>query len=106
MKTSKRARHINQLVKSIVDAATGSAKSAPDEVDSTKNPAAVELGRKRGLKGGPARAKKLSNNHRSERAMKAARRVGLKSDNVIRVSRPGNASGIPAPYCNHVVATP
>jgi hypothetical protein len=37
-----------------------------------KNPAAVELGRRGGLKGGPARAKKLTKEQRSESARKAA----------------------------------
>ncbi len=38
----------------------------------TKNPAAVELGRRGGLKGGRARAQKLSPARRSEIARKAA----------------------------------
>ena len=38
----------------------------------TKNPAAVELGRLGGKKGGPARAKKLSKKRRTEIAKKAA----------------------------------
>jgi len=38
-----------------------------------KNPAAVELGRLGGLKGGPARAAKLTPEQRSEIARKAAR---------------------------------
>jgi hypothetical protein len=37
-----------------------------------KNPAAVALGRLGGLKGGPARAKKLSKEQRSDIARKAA----------------------------------
>lgn len=37
-----------------------------------KNPAAVELGRLGGLKGGKARAKKLTKEQRSEIARKAA----------------------------------
>jgi hypothetical protein len=36
-----------------------------------KNPAAVALGRKGGLKGGPARAKKMTPEERSESARKA-----------------------------------
>jgi hypothetical protein len=40
--------------------------------DSGKNPAAVELGRLGGLKGGPARAKKLGKKKLSEAARKAA----------------------------------
>ena len=38
-----------------------------------KNPHAVALGRKGGLKGGPARAEKLTAKQRSESARKAAR---------------------------------
>ena len=38
----------------------------------TKDPAAVALGRKGGLKGGPARAEKLTPARRSEIARKAA----------------------------------
>ena len=40
--------------------------------DSTKNPAAVLLGRLGGLKGGPARAAKLSARRKKEIAKKAA----------------------------------
>lgn len=40
--------------------------------EKTKNPAAVELGRLGGLKGGKSRAKKLSSQRRSEIARKAA----------------------------------
>ena len=47
---------------------------ATDEAppDESKNPHAVALGRMGGLKGGPARAKKLSAKERSEIARKAA----------------------------------
>jgi hypothetical protein len=38
---------------------------------SKKDPAAVELGRRGGLKGGPARARKLTPEQRSESARKA-----------------------------------
>ncbi len=38
-----------------------------------KNPAAVELGRRGGLKGGKARAEKLTKEQRSEIARKAAK---------------------------------
>lgn len=38
-----------------------------------KNPAAVELGRRGGKKGGPARAAKMTPEERSESARKAAR---------------------------------
>ena len=46
-------------------------KPASDQVG--KDPAAVALGRKGGLKGGPARAKKLGKKQLREAAQKAAR---------------------------------
>lgn len=67
---SKKPRDPNQLGKMIVDAATGQTeKPKPDN----KDPAAVALGRKGGLKGGKARAESLSPEERSEIAKKAAR---------------------------------
>lgn len=70
MARPRRPRDQNQLGKLIVDLATGQAEEpAPPE----KDPAAVELGRRGGLKGGKARAKKLSAKERSEAARKAAR---------------------------------
>lgn len=70
MAKPKRPRDTNQLAKFIADLATGDAKEAnPYE---GKNPAAVELGRLGGLKGGKARAKSLSAKKRSEIAKKAA----------------------------------
>jgi len=44
----------------------------PDDGGPGKNPAAVELGRRGGLKGGAARAAKLSAEERSASARKAA----------------------------------
>ncbi len=61
---------LNQLAKRIVDEATGEA--APVEQKPEKNKAAQELGRLGGLKGGAARAKKLTAEERSEIAKKAA----------------------------------
>jgi len=55
----KRPRDTNQLAKRIVDLSTGQAEEEKSE-DSGKDPAAVALGRKGGLKGGKARAAKLS----------------------------------------------
>lgn len=61
---------MNELAKSIVDEAT----DQEQEVDyGDKNPAAVELGRLGGLKGGKARAAKLSPEERKEIARKAAK---------------------------------
>ena len=70
-RSRKRPRDPNQLGKLIVDIATGEADDAPPE--SEKNPAAVELGRKGGLKGGNARAAKLTAEERSEAARRAAK---------------------------------
>ncbi len=47
---------------------------------SAKDPAAVELGRRGGLKGGPARAAKLSSQERSDAARKAASARWAKRD--------------------------
>ena len=66
--SSKRPRDLNQLAASIVDAATS---DAPDEKPE-KDPAAVALGRKGGLKGGKARAAKLTSEQRSAIAKRAA----------------------------------
>ncbi len=67
-----KGKHLDfsQIAHAIVDLAT----DEKDQVEepTTKNPAAVELGRLGGLKGGPARAKKLSKKKRSEIAKKAA----------------------------------
>ena len=62
---------LNQLAKSIVDQATGDAPKPTEQP--AKNPAAVALGRLGGLKGGAARAKKLTAQERSEIAKKAAK---------------------------------
>jgi hypothetical protein len=56
---------VNQIAASIIAQLTG-------EPLNGRNPAAVALGRMGGLKGGPARAKKLSKARRSKIAKKAA----------------------------------
>jgi hypothetical protein len=68
--SSKRPRDLNQLSKLIVDLSTGEALPEPPD---TRDPAAVALGRKGGLKGGKARAKKLSADDRRRAASKAAK---------------------------------
>jgi hypothetical protein len=68
----KRPRDISQLAASIVSDATSEEKPTP-EPPSKKNPAAVALGRLGGLKGGKARAAKLSAKKRKEIAKKAAK---------------------------------
>ena len=70
-KKPTRPRDTNQLAKSIVDIATGEVKKG-EQSQPEKNPAAVALGRLGGLKGGRARATKLSPKKRSEIAKKAA----------------------------------
>ena len=55
----------------IVDLATGEAED-PDPTNDGKHPAAVELGRKGGLKGGKARAAKMTAAERRNAAKKAA----------------------------------
>lgn len=65
-----RPRDTNQRAKLIVDLATGQVEETdPNE---GKNPAAVELGRLGGKKGGKARAEKLSPEQRVEISKKAA----------------------------------
>jgi hypothetical protein len=71
-RSRKRPRDPNQLGKLIVDFATGETDDAPPS-EPEKNPAAVELGRKGGLKGGKARAESMTPEQRSEAAKKAAR---------------------------------
>lgn len=67
--SKKRPRDLNALAASIVGEATG---ETPPEEPSTKNPAAVALGRLGGQKGGKARAEKLSAKRRKEIARQAA----------------------------------
>ena len=86
----RRPTDINQLAKAIVDAATADqAEPGADQVDAAevsdltpakahppepdKDPAAVALGRRGGLKGGKARAAGMTAEERSEAARKAAR---------------------------------
>lgn len=73
-KKSKRPKDdINWLAKGIVDAATADPKDdVPEQGSPAKNQAAVELGRRGGLKGGKARANALTNEQRVEIARKAA----------------------------------
>ena len=66
----KNIRDINVLAAHIVEQSTGEPTPKPE--DSKKNPAAVALGRLGGLKGGKARAEKLTPEQRKEIAKKAA----------------------------------
>lgn len=79
IKKPKRPRDTNQLAKSIVDIATGDASPIEPKSDG-KNAAAVALGRLGGLKGGKARAKKLTEKQRQEIASLAAQARWKKAD--------------------------
>jgi hypothetical protein len=69
-RSRKRPTDPNELAKQLVGEATGETpKFDPDE---GKDPAAVALGRKGGLKGGRARADSMTPEQRSEAARKAA----------------------------------
>lgn len=69
-RSRKRPADLNALAASIVNDATDEDKVEPE--DDGKDPAAVSLGRRGGLKGGKARAEKLTAEQRSEIAKKAA----------------------------------
>jgi len=62
---------LNQIAASIVSQTTGPGPKAKAEPE--KNPAAIALGRLGGLKGGKARAEKLSPARRKQLARKAAK---------------------------------
>ena len=68
-----RPRDANQLAKLVIDIATGAVEdqAEPKPEDAEKDPAAVSLGRRGGLKGGKARAAKLTPEERREIARKA-----------------------------------
>jgi hypothetical protein len=77
-RSRKRPRDPNQLAKLIVEIATGEIEDTSES--SGKDPAAVALGRRGGLKGGKARAESMT----AEERTKAARRAAL-----VRWSKPG-----------------
>jgi hypothetical protein len=64
MAKKKRPSDINLIASQIVSEATE--EQPADNIQPQKNPAAVALGRLGGLKGGPARAKKLSKKKRAK----------------------------------------
>lgn len=68
----RRPADLNSLAASIVSDATDEDK-ANEPADDGKDPAAVALGRRGGLKGGRVRADMLTPERRSEIARKAAR---------------------------------
>ena len=70
-KRLRRPRDPIALAKIVGDIAT---KQIEDRVDDARNPAAVQLGRLGGQRGGKARANKLTAAQRQEIAQKAARK--------------------------------
>jgi hypothetical protein len=70
MAKKKKSPDVNVLASEIVTEAT---QEPTNKNQPQKNPAAVALGRLGGLKGGPARAKKLSSKKRKEIAKNAAK---------------------------------
>ena len=74
---NKRPADTNKLAFNIVQESIG---EAPEPEDEGKNPAAVALGRLGGLKGGKARAAKMTPEERSEAARKAAKARWDKQD--------------------------
>ena len=75
-RSSKHQKDAQELARSVLDAVVPDAGDKPSEEpapeEPQKNPAAVALGRLGGLKGGKARAEKLTKKQRSDIAKKAA----------------------------------
>ena len=70
MQRTKMPRDPNQLAKAVVDLATG--QRSPEPVRE-KDPAAIARGHLGGIKGGAARAAKMTPAERSESARRAAK---------------------------------
>jgi hypothetical protein len=68
-RSSKPPADENRAAKSVIDQIDQLTSDQPEQV---KNPAAVELGRRGGLKGGKARAAAMTPEQRKEVAKKAA----------------------------------
>ena len=71
-KRSSKPRDLNQMAAGIVDEATD--EDTAVDADDGKNPAAVELGRRGGKKGGKARAERMIPEQRREAARKGAQK--------------------------------
>jgi hypothetical protein len=71
-RSRKRPRDLNQLAASLVNESTGNAPE-PVDPDEGKDPAAVALGRKGGLKGGKVRAERMTAEERRDSARRAAK---------------------------------
>jgi len=67
----KLPRDVNARAFAIGELATSEAANEPETADDGKNPAAVALGKLGGLKGGKARAAKMTKAQRSASAKKA-----------------------------------
>ena len=70
-RSSKKPEDVNEIAFRVVQESTRDRESPP-ETAKEKDPAAVALGRRGGLKGGKARAASLSPAQRSEIAKRAA----------------------------------
>ena len=73
MNHSRNPRDLNLWAKAITDRVTSKDDAKKADISPPKDPAAVALGRKGGLKGGKARAEALSPKKRKEIAKKAAK---------------------------------
>ncbi len=74
-KAPKRPRDLNEWAKRMIDIATGEVDDRePTPEEQGKDPAAVSLGRRGGLKGGAARSVALTPEQRQDIARKAALR--------------------------------
>jgi len=80
-KKRKGKQDVNTLANLIVEEATGETPVPAEPEDSGKDPIAVELGRRGGLKGGKARAENMTKKQRSEAARKAAKARWKKKNN-------------------------
>ena len=78
-KRSSKPRDLNSLAAAIVAQSTDPEDKGDDPYEG-KNPAAVELGRLGGKKGGKARAEKMTAKQRSDAAKKAAETRWSKRD--------------------------
>jgi hypothetical protein len=73
-RSRKRPRDPNQLAKLVVDLATDQGEEPKEDERARKDPAAVALGRKGGLKGGKVRAERMTAEERTESARRAAQK--------------------------------
>lgn len=77
-KKSRKRLDFNQIARRIVDLVT--TEATPAQPAKEKDPAAVARGRKGGIKGGKARAAKLTSEQRKASAKKAAAKRWAKSN--------------------------